>query len=166
MWEDTRLELDTMFQRGNKVRPERRRNPRLTEFEAHLQFLTQFKEMQESMIRPAMTNFGKYLQGLGHQHFIESAEELIDGHQLPVGRITLHILKNSGLERVVLPRSLTFRLDSTRKVCLYNKSGYCSTKNGLPTTFCHCVGRYGIEEVTPELVESALKEFVIEGLLS
>lgn len=167
MWEETKLELDTLLQRGSKMRPERRRHPRLREFEAHLEFLARFNEVQDQVIRPAMSNFGRYLETLGHQHFIESADELLDGHQLPVSRITLHILRNNGAEaRAVLPRSLTFRIDSTKKVCLYNKSSYCSTRNGLPTTFCHCVGRYGLDAVTPELVESFLKAFVIEALTS
>lgn len=156
MKEDIKAELDILFKKKNKITQERRRDPRTTEFESHLIFLEEFVSVQDQIIRPMMVNFGRYLETIGHRYFISSALELIEGHLYPISKITLNVLLNTNIDTQhgVSP-SFTYRIDDTKCICVHKKIG-------SPTATCSAVGRYSLQAITNDLVESHIKEFIIE----
>jgi hypothetical protein len=160
MKDETKAELDYLFQKKNIRAPERRRDPRAPEFEAHMMFLDEFSTVQDEIIRPMMVNFGRYLENKGHRYFIESAQELFEGYLHPIAKISFYILLNSETSsHSTAAPSFSFRSDHTRTICAYQKMG-------ISQEACAAVGRYGLKTVTTDLVESHLKKFVIEAVLS
>jgi len=159
MREETKAELDALFKQKFSYLKERRIDPRVTKFASHLVFLEQFASVQNQIIRPMMDKFGRYLEAMGHRYFIGSVQDLDDGHINPTGRITMHILLNANTEKLsrVTP-SLSFRIDETNVVCLYKRIG-------VPTLSCAPVGHYDLQAITSNIVESHLKEFIIEAVL-
>jgi len=156
MREELKSELDLLFKKKNRIYPERRTDPRLKEFEAHLKLLDAFSSVQDKVIRPMMETFGNYVESLGHRYFIESAQELIEGHRYPVSRITLHVVVNSNVvSGAPSYPSLCFKMENTSAVYAVKKTG----TDTLP------VNRYTVEEITAPLVEQNLKSFLIELVL-
>lgn len=168
MWEKTRAELDAVFKKNNKIVVERRGNNRWSQLKSHLDYLQSFAASQNKVIRPAMSNFGTYVESMGHKHYIESAEELVDGYLLPTSQISLHILLNLYPDTGnVCSHTITFKTDSSRVVYLYRKTGgFGGEKNGFSTVCRYPVGRYDLSQITPEVVASHLKDFVVEAILS
>jgi hypothetical protein len=80
MWEQTKADLDAVFQRNNIIMVERRHNGHWSQFGSHLEFIQSFATMQNRVIRPAMINFGSYVERMGHKHYIETAERLVEGY--------------------------------------------------------------------------------------
>ena len=159
MREEIKAELDMLFKQRYNIAQERRKDPRVTEFETHLMFLTEFASVQERVIRPMMDIFGRYLESLGHRYFIGSAQELIEGHLNPTSKISMHILVNVNSERQArVAPSFSFRIDANNSIYLYKNTG-------LSTPSISAVGHYDLHALTKEIVESHLKEFIIEAML-
>jgi len=156
MREELKSELDLLFKTKNRIYPERRTDPRLREFEAHVKLLDAFSSVQDKVVRPLMESFGSYVESLGHRYFIESAQELIEGHKYPVSRIALHVLVNSNVvSGAPAYSSICFKMENTSSVYAVKKTG----TGTLP------VDRYTVEEITTALVEQNLKSFLIELVL-
>lgn len=158
MKDSTKVELDAKLLNKNMVIQERRRDPQMEDFEAHLDFLAEFGAVQDQVIKPMMVSFGRYLAALGHRFFIATAQEIDEGHRYPVSRITLHLFLNSNMHSIhtEVP-SYSFRADENRRVCVYKR-------NGVAPFGCSAVGHYDMQAITSDLVETHLKEFVIEIL--
>lgn len=166
MWEKTKADLDALFQKNNKVMVERRHNGHWSQFGNHLEFIQSFANVQNRVIRPAMVNFGSYVERMGHRHYIESAERLIDGYLLPISNISLHILLNVQRDmKQGLSHSITFKTENSRIVYLYGKTGSYGAETSS-TTCRYPIGRYNLNQLTPDLVESHLKDFLIHAILS
>lgn len=166
MWEQTKAELDAIFRKNNKVIFERRNNGHWSQFGDHLEHIRSFAAVQERVIRPTMNNFGSYVDRMGHKHYIESAERLVDGHLLPVSNISLHVLLVAPPNmRQDLSHSITFKTDGSRVVYLYEKRGNYAAENPS-TTDRYPVGKYSLNQLTPDLVESHLKDFLVRAILA
>lgn len=166
MWEQAKAEMDAIFKKNNKIMVERRHNGNWSQFSNHLEFIQSFAALQSRVIRPAMMNFGSYVERMGHRHYIETAERLIDGYLLPTSNITLHLLLNQPRDtKQGASHALTFKTDSIGVVCLYGKTGSFGAE-GSSTTSRYPVARYELRQLTPDLVESHLKDFVIQAILT
>lgn len=156
MREELTRELDLLFKQKNNNGVERRLDPRLKDFESYLQVLTAFARVREQIIRPVMEQFGSYLQSLGHRYFIETAQELVEGHVHPSSRIVFHILLNANMAKTPLSHpALYFRMDEARNVFAVKK-----TSQGISP-----VERYQMESLKAEQVEQQIKQFIIETVL-
>lgn len=153
MREELKAELDFLLQSHINRGVERRRDPRLQDFDAHLEFLQSFASVQREIIVPAMSAFGAYLKPLGHGYFIGTRQEISDGHCHPVSTITFHLLLNHQGKSGTYP-SLTFKADHTRSIFAIKKTDL----------FTAAMGSCTLDSVNAAFVENRLKDFTVEML--